>query len=221
MLRRPWLAQKPRWLPPAGARPLADFRQQSDVAGQLLSGQVYLRPLRSTPGERVPEDECVRAFERELDYVFATLRRLGASPADIEDLAHDAFVVLLRNWATLEPGRPLRPYLFGVLFRIFSAYRRKRVREVFHASPDAEDTAPGPESTVQSYEANGLLQAALESVPLPRRAVIIMHDLDGISIAEIAKALSITRFGAYARLHKGHNELARAVRRLQRQRPGK
>ena len=33
---------------------------------------------------------------------------------DLEDLAQDVFVVLLRNWAALETSRPLRSYLFAV-----------------------------------------------------------------------------------------------------------
>jgi hypothetical protein len=41
-----------------------------------------------------------------------------------------------------------------------------------------------------------------------------MHDLDEIPIVEVARSLSITRFGAYARLRKGRKELAAAVRRL-------
>ncbi len=173
----------------------------------------YLRLVQAPPTEPVAEDACVQAFDRELDYVFATLRRLGAPPSDVEDLAHDVFVVLLRNWATLDTERPLRPYLFGVAFRIVCAHRRRRVREVPHPAPDSEDAGPSPERTLQAHEAAAVLQAALERVPLPRRAVIIMHELDGIPIVEIAKELSITRFGAYARLHKGLKELATAVRR--------
>jgi len=180
------------------------------------NGFVYLRLVHRAPEEPVQGEDCVRAFDSELDYVFASLRRLGAPPSDVEDLAHDVFVVLLRNWATLDTARPLRPYLFGVAFRIVSAHRRRRLREVPHPAPDSEDPGPSPESSVQSQEAAALLQAALEHIPLPRRAVIIMHELDGIPITEIARALSITRFGAYARLHKGHKELASAVRRLQR-----
>jgi DNA-directed RNA polymerase specialized sigma24 family protein len=49
--------------------------------------------------------------------------------------------------------------------------------------------------------------AALHTVPLPRRAVIIMHDLDGVSIVDVAASLSLTRFGAHARLRKGRTEL--------------
>lgn len=198
------------------------FCQPPELFEQLLIGFVYLRSVRPAPEEPVApvvraEDECVRAFERELDYVFAALRRLGAPPSDVEDLAQDVFVVLLRNWTKLDAGRPLRPYLFGVAFRIVCAHRRRRLREVPHASFESEDAGPGPEKALQSHQAAALLQAALERVPLPRRAVIILHELDGVPLSEVAKVLSITRFGAYARLRKGLRELATAVRRLQRQ----
>jgi RNA polymerase sigma-70 factor (ECF subfamily) len=176
----------------------------------------YLRLVRPAPSEPAGEDACVQAFERELDYIFGTLRRLGAPPDDIEDLAHDLFVVLLRNWPTLDTERPLRPYLFGIAFRIVCARRRRHAREVPHPGPDSEDSGPGPEILLQLHQGKAVLHAALEQVPLPRRAVLIMHELDGVPIVEVAKVLSITRFGAYARLHKGHKELAAAVRRLLR-----
>jgi RNA polymerase sigma-70 factor (ECF subfamily) len=51
-------------------------------------------------------------------------------------------------------------------------------------------------------------------LPLPRRAVLVMHDLDGVPIVDIARNLSITRFGTYARLRKARMELTRAVERL-------
>jgi DNA-directed RNA polymerase specialized sigma24 family protein len=44
--------------------------------------------------------------------------------------------------------------------------------------------------------------------------VVVMHDLDGAPIVDIARTLSISRFGAYSRLRKGRRELAAAVRRL-------
>ena len=160
------------------------------------------------------DTKCIEAFDRELDYLFENLRRLGAPPREIEDLAQDVFVVLHRNWPTLDLSRPLRPYLFGVAFRVVCAHRRRRAREIPHPSPDAEDSGTSPEGLLENKESVSLLIAALERVPLPRRAVLVMHDLDGIPIVEIARTLSITRFGTYARLRKARAELGRAVERL-------
>jgi RNA polymerase sigma-70 factor (ECF subfamily) len=160
------------------------------------------------------DNGCIEAFDRELDYLFENLRRLGAAPREIEDLAQDVFVVLHKNWPTLDLSRPLRPYLFGVAFRVVSAHRRRRAREIPHPSPDAEDSGTSPEGLLESKESVSLLMAALDRLPLPRRAVLVMHDLDGVPIVDIARNLSITRFGTYARLRKARMELTRAVERL-------
>ena len=65
-----------------------------------------------------------------------------------------------------------------------------------------KDEAPSPEESLESRELTALLLSGLEQVPLSRRAVLILHDLDGVPIADIAETLSISRFGTYARLHK-------------------
>jgi RNA polymerase sigma-70 factor, ECF subfamily len=176
----------------------------------------HLRLVSSAPLALAPESACVRAFDHELDYIFATLRRLGAAPHEIEDLAQEVFVVLHRNWLSLDLGSPLRPYLFGIAFRIVSAHRRRRAREIPFADLDGNDDTLSPEGALQGKQAVALLLVALEALPLSRRAVVIMHDLDEIPIADIARTLSISRFGAYARLTKGRSELAAAVRRLLR-----
>jgi len=174
----------------------------------------YLRPLRSQTPLANPGVSCLEAFDQELSYLFHTLQRLGASPREVEDLAQEVFVVLHRNWPTLDTTRPLRPYLFGVAFRIVSTHRRRRARETPYAVLDVEDGALGPEASLQTKESAALLRAALDRVPLPRRAVLIMHDLDDVPVEDIARRLSITRFGTYARLRKARRELAAAVRRM-------
>ena len=174
----------------------------------------HLRQVRSAVPADDTETTCLGAYERELDYLLVTLRRLGASPSDVEDLAQEVFLVLYRNWSTLDQTRPLRPYIFGVAFRIVCAHRRRRGREVPFAYMEADDRATGPEGLLQSKESVELVMAALDTVPLQRRAVVIMHDLDGVPIVEVAARLSLTRFGAYARLRKARGEMASALRRL-------
>jgi len=178
-----------------------------------------LRVLR--PRSRVPEPEpsepeknCVAAFERELDYLYATLQRLGAPPADIDDLLQDIFIILHRHWPTLDLERPLRPWLFGVAFRVVRSQRRRRAREAPWAGLDPEDTSDTPDRQLEGRQSLAVLWAALEHVPSRRRSVVMKHDLEGLDIVDIANQLSMTKFGVYARLYKGRKELASAVRRL-------
>ncbi len=176
-----------------------------------------LRSVRSPLPPPAQENGCLDAFGRELDYLFGTLQRLGARPGDVDDLLQDIFLILYRNWPTLDTTRPLRPWLFGVAFRVVRTHRRRRARESCYGGLDPEDGAPSPEERLQSQESLALLSAALERLPTTRRSVLIMHDLEGLEVVDIARQLAITKFGVYARLYKGRKELASAVRWLRRE----
>src|SRR4029078_13584620 len=156
---------------------------------------VSLRLIRSPAPVAAPTGDCLETFERELDYVYGTLQRLGARPGDVEDLLQEIFLALHRNWQTLDTTRSLRPWLFGVAFRVVRTHRRRRAREAPHAALDPEDRSPTPEAWVKGQESLALLSAALQQVPMPRRAVLIKHDLDGLDVVDIARELSITKFG--------------------------
>jgi RNA polymerase sigma-70 factor (ECF subfamily) len=81
---------------------------------------------------------------------------------------------------------------------------------------DREDQAPRPDQVLQAKQARALVLGALERVPLPRRAVLIMHDIDEAPMREIASVLSIRLFTAYSRLRKARKEFATAVRSLRK-----
>jgi RNA polymerase sigma-70 factor (ECF subfamily) len=161
-----------------------------------------------------PDEACLEAFLRELDYVHRTLRRLGTAPSETDDLAQEVFLVLRKCWTAYDPERPLRPYLFGIAFRIAAAHHRKRKREVTFEIVEVSDTGPGPDDALQTKQARALVLAALEHIPLPRRAVLVMHDLDDVPVSQVASVLSIPLFTAYSRLRKARKELEAAVRRM-------
>ena len=176
-----------------------------------------LRPVRAPLPSPAPELGCLDTFDRELDYVFGTLQRLGARRTDMDDLLQDVFLILYRNWPSLDTSRSLRPWLFGVAFRVLRTQRRRRARERCEESLDPEDDALTPEGWLQAGESTALLSAALERVPADRRSVIVMHEIEGLDVVAIARKLAITKFGVYARLYKGRKELAAAERRLARE----
>jgi RNA polymerase sigma-70 factor (ECF subfamily) len=163
------------------------------------------------------DEACLDAFQKELDYIYRTLRRLGTSATEVEDLAQDVFLALRRAWPQYDTTRPLRPYLFGIAFRIASAHHRKSRREVAFGVVDVDDTGPSPDDVLQSRQARALVLAALERIPLPRRAVLVMRDIDDVPIDAVASVLGIPLFTAYSRLRKARRELEAAVRRLLRE----
>jgi DNA-directed RNA polymerase specialized sigma24 family protein len=65
-------------------------------------------------------------YERELDYVWRSLGRLGVRESDLADAVHEVFLVLHRRWNEIDRHRSLRPWLFGVARRVAAAARAKQ-----------------------------------------------------------------------------------------------
>jgi RNA polymerase sigma-70 factor, ECF subfamily len=181
----------------------------------------HLRLIASAAPGPTPDDSCLAAFQQELDYLWRTLRRLGVAASETEDLVQEVFLALRRSWPEYDRSRPLRPYLFGIAFRIAAANQRKRGREVATGMVEVLDVAPGPDDALASKQARAVVMAALERIPLPRRAVLVMHDLDDVAMVDVANVLSIPRFTAYSRLRKARKELEAAMRRLLRDQEGR
>jgi RNA polymerase sigma-70 factor, ECF subfamily len=174
----------------------------------------FLRLLRPPPPPLTADEACLDAFQRELDYLYRSLRRLGTAPSEVDDLAQEVFLALRSSWPEYDQTRPLRPYLFGIAFRIAAAHHRKWRREVAFEVVEMPDTAPAPDDVLLAKQSRAVLLSALERIPLPRRAVLVMHDIDGTPVEEVAAALGIPRFTVYSRLRKARRELESAVRKL-------
>lgn len=145
-----------------------------------------------------------------------TLRRLGVTPDDVEDLAQEVFLILRRTWPQYDTTRALKPFLFGIAFRVAAAHRRKRWREVPFAIIDEPDRGPSADRTIEANQARAIVLEALNKIPLKRRAVLVMHDLDEVPVQDVAATLSIPLFTAYSRLRKARRELEDAVSHIQK-----
>jgi RNA polymerase sigma-70 factor, ECF subfamily len=149
-------------------------------------------------------------------YVLETLRRLGVARADVEDIAHDVFLAVLKQLDTYDPSRPVKPWLFGFAFRVASQYRRKARRLEPLESPETIiDTAERPDAQVETSRKRRMVQLALEEIELDRRAVFVLHDIDGFTGEEIARSLAIPLGTVYSRLRLARDDFASKMKRLQ------
>jgi RNA polymerase sigma-70 factor (ECF subfamily) len=173
----------------------------------------------ASPNAAEDADARFRAiFETGFDYVWNTLRRLGVAPADLEDVSHDVLFAVYRKLDSYDPARPLRPWLFAFSYRAGSEYcRRRRMRREVVELGEVIDAGPLVDERLVDQESRALVAAALASLDLDRRAVFVMHDLDDISIPEIARCLDIPLNTAYSRLRVARERFVKALARLRLQ----
>ena len=161
-------------------------------------------------------------FNDQFSYVWNALRRLGVRDADLEDITHDVFLRVHRQLAAYDASRPIRPWLFAFAFRAASDHRRlaRHRVELLDDSVHADDPAPSADARVAAGEDRAMILAALDAIDLPRRAVFILHEVDELTVPEVAATLEIPVNTAYSRLRLARDEFAAAMRRLSTRRGG-
>lgn len=173
--------------------------------------------LRAIPVDR---DRAFRSlYDAHVAFVWRNLRRLGVPDADVDDKVQEVFVVAHRRWSDfVERGHGPRAWLFQIALRVASDARRHKRRHPIdpdggiaqdRVSVDAPQTAE-----VARKEAIDLLDRALASIDIGRRAVLVLHEIEQMTAPEIAKTLEIPLNTVYSRLRVARVELEREVARL-------
>lgn len=125
------------------------------------------------------------------------LRRLGHRDA-AEDVAAETFLVALQKLGQFERrGGRLLPWLYGIATnkanRSLRDDARRARRERFRARPDvAEDS---PKLTP--------IGDALRTLPTKHQSVLVLHYVEGLSVAQVAEALGLSEGTVKSRLSRG------------------
>ena len=164
------------------------------------------------------EDEFRSIFNAEVAYVWNALRRFGVQAEDVEDVAHNVWVIVHRKLGEFDRSRPIRPWLAAISFR--AAVADKRLAHKKHEVRGSEDEreiaseALAPDEELAAKRAHRLVLSALDALSLDKRAVFVMHEMDERPMKEIAEELDIPLNTGYSRLRLAREEFAAAVKRL-------
>lgn len=156
--------------------------------------------------------------------------RLCGEASTAEDLVQETLVRVYPRRDELANLDRLYPWLSRVLYRIYVDSTRRRRRAPILASdldpsggqsdgdepaafdPPASDPAGQPEEATQRSLDHQRLQQALDALTEPHRTVIVMHELEGLSLDEIERATGVTVGTLKSRLHRARNQLRMLLR---------
>jgi RNA polymerase sigma-70 factor (ECF subfamily) len=118
--------------------------------------------------------------------VLAVLRR----PSDAEDVTQEALIVALERIDTLREARHFRSWLLQITRNQALNWRSsRRLRDVTRDTPaEAAHDASPPDASAFRFR----LLEAMTVLGSTEREVVLLHDLEGWTHAEIAEALTIS-----------------------------
>ena len=156
----------------------------------------------------------VRAvFDEHARYVWRALRHLGIPEADVEDLCQEVFVVVQRKLSEFEGRSELRTWLYGICLRVAADHRRRAHVRNERPHPDPTEglaASPGMRPDARA-EARSALQALLGELDDDKRVVLVLYELEGLTMKEVAAAVGCPLQTAYSRLHAARARITALV----------
>ena len=175
------------------------------------------RVSRETEACPVARRRLAKMFDEHYDVVWRSLRRFGVAPDEVDDAAQEVFIVASRRLDDIHDGKE-RSFLFSTAVRVASDARRSRARrrqvDTPDGPPDVLDPTPGADVLTDLGRARVLLDEVLEGMSDDQRAVFVLFELEGMTMAAIAEDLELPSGTVASRLRRARDHYQRQVERL-------
>jgi RNA polymerase sigma-70 factor (ECF subfamily) len=156
--------------------------------------------------EPLTEDELPSDIDTLLSahfaFIWRVFRRLGFGPADADDATQQVFMIASTKLHRILPKRE-RAFLYGIALRVRGHARRAQQRRREVLVEDVETPAlqaAGPDTQAALAQAWRLLDELLAELPDKLRRALVLAEIEGLEVTEIASLENIPVGTAASRL---------------------
>jgi RNA polymerase sigma-70 factor (ECF subfamily) len=162
---------------------------------------------------RVAADRLGALFDAHHQRLYRLARRLSRSSDDARDLVQETFLRAARTPRSVPEGTSQEEaWLVRVLVNLCrDQWRRAARRQQLDERGDSR-AALAPADPESAAVARSVVWRALESLAPRRRAVVVMHELEGAPVGRIAALLGVSEVTVRWHLSMGRRQLARVIR---------
>jgi RNA polymerase sigma-70 factor, ECF subfamily len=163
----------------------------------LKQAQYAWLALRCQSGEKDAFEDLIEVMERPLLYYAMALTGSEDSALDV---LQDVWIKVFRGIHKLKDPASLRPWLYSIVHGIAVGRIRRNTSRERAESALYEDFRESVEPSFTEEDA-AAVHAALEQIALKHRAVLVLHFLEDLSLAEIADVVGCSEGTVKSRLH--------------------
>lgn len=160
------------------------------------------------------DNAAYHVFLRELSaHLRAFLRgRLSRLPDDVEDLVQETLLAVHNQRHTYDAGQPLTAWIHAIArYKLVDLLRRRAGREALNDPLDDEPDIFA-RSDSEAADARRDLAKLLAQLPDRQRLPIVHMKLEGLSVAETARATGMSEAAVKVGVHRGLKALAALIR---------
>ena len=143
------------------------------------------------------------------------LRRYCGDAELAEDLAQETLLRVSRALPQFDGRSSLKTWTFSIANRVASDHYRRNARSIAEVAFDEDmaiaDDAPETDQRAIIDEMNDCVREVIDSLPETYRAALILRDLEGLSVADVAHATGCSLATAKIRIHRARKRLEDAL----------
>lgn len=149
-------------------------------------------------------------------FVWRQVRRLGVTESDVEDVCQLVFEVVHRQLPGFRGDAKLTTWLFGIVLRVVSDYRRSAYQRRRGDHDEEVDIAvpAGQHEHLERGQARALLDRLLEQLDDEKRATFVLCELEGLEVKDVAEMMGCPVQTVYSRLRAARERLEASARRI-------
>jgi RNA polymerase sigma-70 factor (ECF subfamily) len=150
-------------------------------------------------------------YDEHFDLVWRLLVRFGAPQADLEDLAQEVFAIAHRRLPGFRWEASPKTWLFTVCRRVAArARRRERVKNAALVLLGRSRRHADPPSEAGIHR--GDLERMLARLPEEQRLALLLHEVDGMGVSEIAESFGCPEATVWSRIRLAKSSLRKGDR---------
>lgn len=176
---------------------------------------------RAVRGDSSAYDTLVTRYR---DRLYALVYHMVLNAQEAEDLAQETFVKAYRNLGAFRHESNFYTWLYRIAVNLVYTQSKKhsRRRALFTAAVQSGDTLGShwpatPEELAQSEEAREMILKAIHLLDPRFRQVLILKELEGLEVAEVAKILGLPEGTVKSRLYRAREDLRRLLKSWKRE----
>lgn len=149
-------------------------------------------------------------YAAHFDFVWRAARGLGMRTGSVDDVVQEVFLIVHRKLSSLEAPGAIRSWLFGITRRVCKDHRRSLARRGLHVELDQQrEVDPGrdPQAHLVGRQQLRIVECYVDGLDEENRALFFLTLLEGLPIADAAKALNLNANTTYSRVRSLRQEL--------------
>ena len=161
---------------------------------------------RVVSGDRAAFDEIMRTHE---DRVFSVCLRILGDRDRALDATQDTFLTVFRKAGQFQARSALGTWIYRIAVNTCYDHLRKAQRRPTQPLPELHDPSdPRAEEAIESAALRPEIESALARIPSDFRDAVILSDLEGLTLPEVAEVPGVPVGTVKSRVFRGRRLLA-------------